>query len=115
MLAASTYSGNFASLLTSLIFSRSPNEGTFWIATQPPSGTAAADEVLKARIVAPGSFIVSPSGIEDAALALGADPGPRLFLTFFHAIFEYGAIFFIVLGVDIGLVPTLETTSETFP
>src|SRR5581483_12425616 len=68
---------------------------------------AALDQLLEARI-APGALIMSPGGVEDAALALRAHPRPRLLLVALHAIFQDGASFFVVLGVNVSLIPALE-------
>ena len=68
---------------------------------------AAFDEVVEARM-APRPLVVAPGGIEDAALPLGADPGPRLALVPFDPLFEHGPAAVIVLGVDVGFVETLK-------
>ena len=68
---------------------------------------AAFDEVVKPRM-APGPLVVAPGGIENAALPLGADPGPRLALVALDPLFEHGAATVVVLGVHIGLIETLE-------
>ena len=68
---------------------------------------AALDQILEAG-VAPGAFVVAPGGVEDAALALRAHPGPRLLAVAFDAVFQDGAVLLVVLGVDVGFVPALE-------
>src|SRR5262249_31749882 len=68
---------------------------------------AALDEVLETR-VAPGSLIVAPRGVKDSALALRADPRPRLFGPVFLAVFEDRAVLLVVPGVDVRLVPAFK-------
>ena len=68
---------------------------------------AAFDEIVKAGM-RPRPLVVAPGGIEDAALPLGADPGPRLALVALDPLFEHGAATVVVLGVHIGLIETLE-------
>src|SRR5581483_1451762 len=68
---------------------------------------AALDEVVEAG-VAPGAAVVAPGGVEDAALALSAHPGPRLLDVAVDAVFEDGAVLGVVPGVDVGLVPAGE-------
>ncbi len=68
---------------------------------------AAFEKSVKAGI-APGAFIVTPRRVEDAPLALRAHPRPRFLALALHAIFQNGAIFLIVFGMDVGFVPTLE-------
>ena len=65
---------------------------------------AALDEVLKPG-VAPGSLVVPPGGVEHAALALGADPGPGLATLPLDPLLEHGPAPLVVLGVDVGFVP----------
>ena len=74
-----------------------------------PTGVtnAAFDEVVKTRIgKRPG--IVSPGGVEDAAFAVSPHPRPRFLPVSFGASLQHRAIFLIVLGVDVRLIPTLE-------
>src|SRR5262245_6641591 len=52
---------------------------------------AALHQVLKSRI-APGPLVVAPCGVEHAALAVRADPGPRLLALAFLAKFEDRAV-----------------------
>src|SRR5262249_60185484 len=66
-----------------------------------PDGPAqpAFDQFLEAG-VAPGPLVVPPRGVEDAALALGADPGPRLLDAPLFAVLEDGPVLLVVFGVD---------------
>ena len=73
---------------------------------------ATFDEAGKARI-GPCSLVVSPCGVEDAALAVGAYPRPwfsvfAFGLLAFRTIFENDAVFFVVLGVNVGFIPAGE-------
>src|SRR5262249_52726104 len=77
-----------------------------WIGADSPTN-AALDEVLEARIT-PGSLVVAPGGVEDAAFAVFSDPRPRLPAVTFLAIFEHRAIGLVVLCVDIRLVPAFK-------
>ncbi len=68
---------------------------------------AAHDQVLKTRI-APSALIVTPGGVKDTSLALGADPCPGFFAFAVLAIFQNRAVLVIVLGMHITFVPALE-------
>jgi hypothetical protein len=58
--------------------------------------------------VGPGAFVVSARGVEDAALALLADPSPRFAGIAFDAFGEEGASGGVEAVVDVGFVPCLE-------
>src|SRR5262249_7538037 len=73
---------------------------------------AALHQILKAGI-APGALIVAPGGVEDPAFALCADPGPWLFTALFPTILQDIAVFGIVLGMHVRLVPALKA-AEAF-
>ena len=51
---------------------------------------------------------MAPGGIEDAALPLGANPGPRLVVIPLDPFLEHGPSAVVVLGVHVGLVEALE-------
>src|SRR6185437_8981204 len=69
---------------------------------------AALDQLLEAG-VAPGALVMAPGRVKDPALALCPYPGPRLLFPLLLAIFQHNAILLVVPGVDVGLVPALET------
>ena len=68
---------------------------------------AAFDEIVKPWM-APGPLVVAPRRVEDTALPLGADPGPRLTLVALDPFLEHGPAAVVVLRVDVGLVPACE-------
>src|SRR5262249_36781188 len=68
---------------------------------------AALDQLLK-PFVAPGSLIMAPRRIENAALAVRPHPRPRLFAFLVLAVFKDSAILLIVLGVRVGLIAAFE-------
>src|SRR5271165_2264638 len=51
---------------------------------------------------------MAPRRVKNASFTVRADPGPRLFVIFFGAVFENGAVFFVMLGVHVGFVPAFE-------
>ena len=81
---ASTYSNGLTSL-RDLASSSGASTKAGTTAGSLPDGPAdaALDEVLEAG-VAPGPLVVAPGGVEDAALALRAHPGPRLLAVAFR-------------------------------
>ena len=68
---------------------------------------ASLHKLMEARML-PGAMVVPPGGVEDSSAAVGSNPGPRFVRFPFLAGLENGAIFFVVMGVYIGLVPALE-------
>ena len=69
---------------------------------------AALDQVVEAG-VAPGPRVVAVGGVEDAPLALRADPGPGLVAGRLPSrVWRTWRSFVVVLGVDVGLVPGAE-------
>ena len=58
--------------------------------------------------MAPGPGVVAVGGVEDASLALRADPGPGLGAGLIVAGLEDVAVLRVVLRVDVGLVPGAE-------
>ena len=69
-------------------------------------------QVLKAR-VAPGALVVPPRGVEHSTLALRAHPCPGLPDSVFLSVLQNSPVLLVVLGVDVCLIPALETL-ETF-
>ncbi|MFM1941645.1 MAG: hypothetical protein RI897_627 [Verrucomicrobiota bacterium] len=71
-------------------------------------------EELVEFVASPDALVVSGSGVEDAAFALGADPGPRLgFADVVAAGVDFAdledcAVLGVVVGVDVGFVPGFE-------
>ncbi len=79
---------------------------------------AALDEILKTGI-APSALVMTPGCVENAALALRPHPSPRLPVPLSlspggrgqgeGAILQNDTVFCVVLGVDVGFIPALET------
>ena len=68
---------------------------------------AALDQIMEAGM-APGAGVVAVRGVEDASLALRADPRPGLGAGLVVAGLEDVAVLRVVLGVDVRLVPGAE-------
>ncbi len=69
---------------------------------------AANQQVVKFRLT-PGAFVVTIGGVEHPAFTLLTGPGPGLFL----ALHQHGAVFFVVIGVNVGFIPGFKGL-ETF-
>ena len=67
---------------------------------------AVFDQRMEAGM-APGALVVPVGGVEDASVAVGADPRPRLTVIALHAFHQHRAVG-VVVGVDVRLVPRLE-------
>src|SRR5262249_23204602 len=76
------------------------------VASRRPAN-AALDQILEAG-VAPGAVVVTPGRVKDAASPLRADPGPRLGALALTPVLQDSAVFVVVLGVNLSLVPALE-------
>ena len=74
-----------------------------------PAGVTDApfDKVVKAGVrERPG--VVSPGGVKDAALPVSPHPRPRLLPVPFRARLQHRAVFFVVLRVNVGLIPAFK-------
>ena len=61
----------------------------------------------------PSSFIVPPRGIENAALAVHANPSPwfasvSIGLQIANSVLQHGAVLVVVFVMNVGLVPARE-------
>ena len=82
------------------------DRGGLGVATDRPQHSP-LDQVLETG-VAPGFFVVSPGGVEDPPLALGADPGVGLGSLAIDPAFEHDAVFVVVLVVHVRLIDAFE-------
>src|SRR6056297_3969996 len=67
------------------------------------------EKVLESRIH-PRPLVMPPGGIENPALPVGANPGPRLAPLLVNSVGQNGAVFFIVEVMHIGLIPAFKAT-----
>lgn len=58
--------------------------------------------------MAPRALVVAPGRVEDATLALGADPCPRLMVIALNPLLKHCPAAVVVLRVHVGLVPAFE-------
>ncbi len=78
-------------------------QGLLRITPDRPADTA-LHQIHESRL-APGALVVTPGCVKNSTFSVRAGPGVRLETLVISPDFEHDAVFFIVLGVDIGLVP----------